>query len=152
MDEAAEMFLSNALASADKVRAAKEILSRVARQGRSLGIHLVIATQRPDSRALDPQIKANLPGVLCFQMVNDISSITVLGNGRATDLPPIPGRGIWKTGSMTVEIQTPNLTIERADSFLASLRKEEKTTPSETPTIEKPTSYDSSSLTVKNNS
>jgi len=141
VDEAAEMFLTSALAAADKVRAAKEILSRVARQGRSLGIHLVIATQRPDSRALDPQIKANLPGVLCFQMVNDISSITVLGTGRATDLPPVPGRGIWKTSNATLEIQTPNLPTERADTLLAPLRNEppspeentSHSTPPETP-------------------
>jgi len=50
VDEAAELFLSNALATAAQVRMAKEILSKIARQGRSLGIHLVIATQRPDSR------------------------------------------------------------------------------------------------------
>ncbi len=129
VDEAAEMFLSSALAAPDKVRAAKEILSRVARQGRSLGIHLVIATQRPDSRALDPQIKANLPGVLCFQMVNDISSITVLGNGRATDLPPIPGRGIWKSSMEMLEVQTPNLPTERAETLLAPHRKESPSSP-----------------------
>ncbi len=81
IDEVAEMFLPS------EDDAAKAILSQIARQGRALGLHLVVATQRPDTRALDPQIKANLTGVLCFKMLNDASSITVLGNGKATELP-----------------------------------------------------------------
>jgi S-DNA-T family DNA segregation ATPase FtsK/SpoIIIE len=125
IDEAAEMFLAGQHASGANVQLAKRVLSQVARQGRSLGIHLVVATQRPDSRALDPQIKANLPGVLCFQMVNDISSITVLGNGRATDLPSVPGRAIWKTGAEMVEVQTPLLTPQRAEELLRPFRKEQ---------------------------
>lgn len=126
VDEAAELFMAGSHSTAADVQSARRILSQIARQGRSLGIHLVIATQRPDSRALDPQIKANLPGVLCFQMVNDVSSISVLGTGRATDLPPVPGRGIWKNSLDLVEVQTPFMTLQKADEMLEGKRTSEE--------------------------
>lgn len=126
VDEAAELFLAGNNSSSSDVQSARRILSQVARQGRSLGIHLVIATQRPDSRALDPQVKANLPGVLCFQMVNDVSSISVLGTGRATDLPPVPGRSIWKNSLDLVEVQTPFMTVQKAEALLKEHRIEDE--------------------------
>lgn len=110
VDEAAEMFLAGEGRSTSSIQKARSVLSRIARQGRAIGIHLIVATQRPDARALDTQIKANLTGVLCFPMANDASSILVLGNGRATDLPSVPGRAIWKMGRDMVEVQTPLLT------------------------------------------
>jgi len=110
VDEAAEMFLAGEGRSTANIQKARAILSRIARQGRAIGIHLVVATQRPDARALDTQIKANLTGVLCFPMANDASSILVLGNGRATDLPAVPGRALWKMGRDMFEVQTPLLT------------------------------------------
>jgi S-DNA-T family DNA segregation ATPase FtsK/SpoIIIE len=129
VDEATEMFLAGAHASATEIQKARRIMSQVARQGRAVGVHLVIATQRPDVRALDPQIKANLTGVLCFPMSNDASSMTVLGNGRATDLPVIPGRALWKSGLEMTEVQTPFLTIETAEALLAPLRKPDDSAP-----------------------
>ena len=122
IDEAAEVFLTGPTGNSKQTQEARKVLSQIARQGRSVGIHLVVATQRPDSRSLDPQVKANLPGVLCFQMANDASSLTVLGNGRATDLPPVAGRAIWKLGADQMEIQTPHLSFENAEAILAPLQ------------------------------
>jgi S-DNA-T family DNA segregation ATPase FtsK/SpoIIIE len=122
IDEAAEMFLAGTHASASEIQKARVIVSQIARQGRAVGVHLIVATQRPDTKALDPQVKANLTGVLCFQMANDASSVVVLGCGRATDLPAVPGRAIWKTGSGLTEVQVPHMSAKEADDLLASSR------------------------------
>ena len=66
------------------------------------------------------QLKANLSGVLCFPMSNNASSMTVLDSGRATHLPFIPGRAIWKCGSVLVEVQTPFLDYAEAEQCLSS--------------------------------
>ena len=122
IDEAADLFLSGGGVDVSEIQKARRFLVELARKGRAAGYHLVFATQRPDGKSIDPQIKANLPGVLCFQMPNDASSMTVIGNGRATDLPAIPGRAIWKSGSELTEVQTPYLSIETANAFLEPFR------------------------------
>lgn len=118
IDEAAELFLANQSRKSDDVHAARRVVSLIARQGRAIGLHLVVATQRPDSRALDPQVKANLTGVLCFPVANDASSISVLGNGRATDLPDVKGRAIWKNGMEMLEVQTPYISVEEVQRLI----------------------------------
>lgn len=123
VDEAAEIFLIGEKSEAQLIQNARRILSRIARQGRAVGIHLVIATQRPDTKSLDSQVKANLSGVLSYPMANDASSITVLGNGRATDLPgEIKGRAIWKRNADMMEVQTPFLSVEETNKLLEPFR------------------------------
>lgn len=123
IDEVAELFLAGGAVNAEQSKRASEIVSRISRLGRAPGIHLVLGTQRPDKRALDTQIKANLPGKLCFQMADTASSMVVLNNARARDLPGIPGRAIWQNGLTMVEVQTPLLGVDEANALLASRRK-----------------------------
>lgn len=126
VDEIAELFLSNGSSNAKSIQAARESTSKIARQGRAVGLHLIVGTQRPDSRALDTQIKANLVGKICFQMADQHSSLVVLGNVRAKNLPPIAGRAIWQSGLKQIEVQMPYLSIEKTEALLAHLKTEEK--------------------------
>ena len=89
-------------------------------------MHLIIATQRPDVKALDPQVKANLTTVIAFQMPNLASSMTILGNGKAAKLPFIPGRAILRSGNKLRDIQTPFLSVAEAEKLLEPYRIEEK--------------------------
>lgn len=118
VDEVAELFLPYRSKSDNGLERAQGILNRIARQGRAIGVHLIVATQRPDTRSLDSQIKANMSGVLCFPMVNDASSISVLGTGKATELPHIKGRAIWKVGAEMEEVQTPYLNESETKEML----------------------------------
>lgn len=122
IDEAAELFMAGDKAQATQAQRAKSLAIKIAAQGRAVGVHLIIATQRPDVRAVDGQIKANLPGVLAFQMPNHASSMTILDNTRASHLPKIPGRAIWKTGLEMVELQTPFMAVEEVTKILAPYR------------------------------
>lgn len=125
IDEAAELFMAGDKSQATKAQQAKTAAIKIAAQGRAVGIHLIIATQRPDVRAVDGQIKANLSGMLAFQMPNHASSMTILDNTRAAHLPKIPGRAIWKTGLEMSELQTPYMTVEEVSKLLEPFKERE---------------------------
>ncbi len=133
IDEAAELFMAGEKSQAANAQKAKAHAIKIAAQGRAVGIHLIIATQRPDVRAVDGQIKANLSGALSFQMPNYASSMTILDNTRAAHLPKVPGRAIWKTGLEMVELQTPFMNVDEATKLLAEFRKPKETSVEETP-------------------
>ncbi len=118
IDEAAELFMAGDKSGAKNAQSAKRLAIKLAAQGRAVGIHLIIATQRPDVKAIDGQIKANLSGIVAFQMPNMHSSQTILDNSRAALLPKVPGRCIWKTSLEQTEVQTPFLTVEETNALL----------------------------------
>ncbi|WP_338063807.1 FtsK/SpoIIIE domain-containing protein [Actinomyces ruminis] len=75
-----------------------DALVRVAAQGRSLGIHLILATQRP-SGAVSPIIRANTNLRVCLRVLDPSDSRDVLGHDGAAHLPAHPGRVIVSTGA-----------------------------------------------------
>ncbi|WP_250506868.1 FtsK/SpoIIIE domain-containing protein [Bowdeniella massiliensis] len=66
---------------------------RLATQGRSLGIHLIAATQRP-AGAVTPTMRANMPLRICLRVTSTADSADILGTPDAAALPAIPGRAI----------------------------------------------------------
>ncbi|MGI5845704.1 MAG: DNA translocase FtsK [Alphaproteobacteria bacterium] len=61
-------------------------IQRLAQKARAAGIHIVIATQRPDTTVITGVIKANLPTRISFQARSNIDSITTLGEKGAEQL------------------------------------------------------------------
>ena len=76
-------------------------LATLARLGRAFGIHLILATQRPDTNILPGQIKNNLDFRVCGRADNVLSQI-ILDNTSAADQIPKDARGRFITGDGTV--------------------------------------------------
>ncbi|MFK3936657.1 FtsK/SpoIIIE domain-containing protein [Alkalihalobacillus sp. NPDC078783] len=70
-------------------------IQNIAQMGRAAGIHMVIATQRPDAKIIDGVIKASLPSKISFRLDNNSSYKTVFGEGVPYHLLGM-GHGVMK--------------------------------------------------------
>ena len=76
-------------------------LSTIARQGRAFGIHLILATQRPDATIIPGQIRNNMDFRVCGRADSVLSQI-ILDNTSAAEQIPKDARGRFITGDGTV--------------------------------------------------
>ena len=74
-----------------------EIFSRLASQGRSLGLHLLYATQHP-SGAVNTTMRANTELRIALRTITEAESLDIIGSGAAARIPRIPGRAIIGSG------------------------------------------------------
>ncbi len=103
--------------------AGKEIelpIARIAQKARAVGIHMIIATQRPTTNIITGTIKANFPARVAFRVTSMIDSRTILDGPGANQLI---GRGdlLFFQGSDTTRVQcafvdTPE--VERISKFI----------------------------------
>ncbi|HEY4325250.1 MAG TPA: DNA translocase FtsK [Mucilaginibacter sp.] len=107
--------------------AGKEVempIARIAQLARAVGIHLVIATQRPSVNIITGTIKANFPSRLAFRVLSKIDSRTILDTGGADQLI---GRGdmLLSTGSDLIRLQCAFVDtheVERISDFIGNQR------------------------------
>ena len=99
-------------------------LARLAQLARAIGIHLVIATQRPTTNIITGVIKANFPARIAFRVTSMIDSRTILDQPGANQLI---GRGdlLFAPGSEMIRLQCAFIDIpelERITEFIGNQR------------------------------
>ena len=107
--------------------AGKEVelpIARLAQLARAIGIHLIIATQRPSVNIITGTIKANFPARIAFRVTSKIDSRTILDSGGADQLI---GRGdmLFSTGSDLIRLQCPFVDtpeVDKITEFIGSQR------------------------------
>jgi len=105
--------------------AGKEVetpIARLAQLARAIGIHLIIATQRPSVNIITGTIKANFPARIAFRVISKIDSRTILDSGGADQLI---GRGdmLLATGSDLIRLQCAFVStkeVEDVTDFIGS--------------------------------
>lgn len=102
-DEVAEVLDSTGLDRTDKEfrKKIESRLSTLARLGRAFGIHLILATQRPDTNVIPGQIRSNMDFRVCGRADSILSGI-ILGNSSADEQIPKDTSGRFITGDGTV--------------------------------------------------
>ena len=106
--------------------AGKEVelpIARIAQLARAVGMHMVIATQRPTTNIITGTIKANFPARMAFKVMSQIDSRTILDRPGANQLV---GKGdmLFLSGNDPVRVQcafvdTPE--VEEINNYILSL-------------------------------
>jgi len=117
IDEVADLMMT----------AGKEIetpIARLAQLARAIGIHLVLATQRPSVNVITGIIKANFPARIAFRVSSKIDSRTILDSNGADQLI---GRGdmLYSGGNEVIRLQCPFVDtpeVERIVDFIGEQR------------------------------
>ena len=96
IDEIAELTDTTGMDKPHKEEAAAIVsnLATIARMGRAFGIHLIVATQRPDAMVVPGQVKNNLDGRICGKADNVLSQI-ILDKTDAADRIPKDSQGLF---------------------------------------------------------
>jgi len=121
MDEMADLMMT----------AGKEVelpIARLAQLARAIGIHLIIATQRPSVNIITGTIKANFPSRIAFRVTSRIDSRTILDSGGAEQLI---GRGdmLYSTGNDLIRLQCPFIDTDEVDRLTRFIQEQPRPEP-----------------------
>lgn len=94
------------MADKESKKALEAPLKRVGAKARAAGIHLVLATQRPEASVVTPLLRSNLPGRICLKVASEADSKIVLGQ---PDGHHLLGHGdlLLESGGKLLRLQSP---------------------------------------------
>ncbi len=99
-------------------------ITRIAQKARAVGIHLIVATQRPSVDVVTGLIKANIPTRIAFSVVSQIDSRTILDVKGAEEL-----LGKWDllymdpSNNVPIRMQWPLVTTEETDNVVMAIKE-----------------------------
>ncbi|WP_439566124.1 hypothetical protein, partial [Gloeocapsopsis crepidinum] len=82
-------------------------IKRLGAMARAAGIHLIIATQRPEAKVVTPIIRSNLPGRIALRTASEADSAIILG-GKQTLAAYLLGKGdlLYQGGAQLHRLQS----------------------------------------------
>lgn len=125
IDELADLMMTSA-------RDCEESITRIAQMARAVGIHLVIATQRPSVNVITGLIKANFPTRIAFQVSSKVDSRTILDMNGAEkllgqgDMLYLPG-GVPKP----IRVQCSYISNKELESVVKFIKKQVPVSPAQ---------------------
>ncbi|MEM9667032.1 MAG: DNA translocase FtsK, partial [Bacteroidota bacterium] len=95
-------------------------IARLAQMARAVGIHLVLATQRPSVDVITGLIKANFPARMAYQVATKVDSRTILDRNGAQGLV---GNGdlLYMLGSHLLRLQGPFVSVDEVDRITGAI-------------------------------
>ena len=119
----------------------EQSIARLAQMARAVGIHLILATQRPSVDVITGLIKANMPARISFRVSSKIDSRTILDSNGAEQLL---GKGdmlfLPPASSRFIRVHGPYISEQESARLASFLRKQGKPSYDETITAEEKTS------------
>jgi DNA segregation ATPase FtsK/SpoIIIE, S-DNA-T family len=85
----------------------EQSIKRLGAMARAAGIHLIVATQRPEAKVVTPLIRSNLPGRVALRTASEADSAIILGS-RETSAANLLGKGdlLFQQGSQLLRLQS----------------------------------------------
>lgn len=101
------------------------LITSLTQKGRAAGIHLILATQRPDVKVITGTIKANIPARMALKTTSQIDSRTILDASGAEDLL---GNGdmlyMASDNPRLVRIQAPFISVEEIKAVVSHIKED----------------------------
>ncbi|PPS40338.1 DNA translocase FtsK [Chroococcidiopsis sp. TS-821] len=95
------------MAEKESRNALEQSIKRLGAMARAAGIHLIIATQRPEAKVVTPIIRSNLPGRIALRTASEADSAIILG-GKQTSAAYLLGKGdlLYQNGAQLHRLQS----------------------------------------------